>query len=205
MFKTVKKLVDNKIENEILALHRQKKELEVERDYLTNTLANERAKREMDLAAAEHKSRLELIGAEAGFKRKQSVWEEDKVRLQKALEEDKERQSTILKEDFDRKLNEAISLLKLESEQRIKQAELDCQRRLQHLKEEASKEKMAFQTKLMEEHYKKLNDALVDLHSKGTTTTQFVQELALKMLDKPVGATITENRLLIDTKGTTNG
>jgi len=57
---------------------------------------------------------------------------------------------------------------------------------------------MELHSKLTQEYYDKLNTALVDLHSKGTSTTQFVQELALKMLERPLGAQVTENRLMID-------
>jgi len=209
--KMFKKLLAGKLEkttNELFEIQAQKKEVEVEKQYLEATLKAERTKREMDMEVLEHMSRLALSDASARFSREKAEWEEDRLRLKKELDEDKARQSLILKEEHDRKLNEAISLCTLDTAQRIKQAEMDFRRQIQELKEKhaeelqqlktkVSQEKMDLQTKLLQENYDKLNTALVELHSKGTATTQFVQELALKMLEKPMGATVTENRVLI--------
>jgi hypothetical protein len=187
-----------KLNEDLFVLQQQKKEIELEKQYLEITLKNDRIKREAELDAVEHR-----------FQREKEDWNHDKIRMQKEIEDDKKRQILILEEDFERKQDEAISLLKLHSEQKIKQSEIDAQRKIQELeakhladiqelKAKLSQDNMAAQAKLMQEYYSTLNTALVELHSKGNTTTQFVQELALKMLERPMGATVTENRLLID-------
>lgn len=206
-----KKLLKGKLEkttNELVELQTQKKEMELEKKYLEATLKTERINREMDLEQAEHRSRLALTEASARFQREKEEWEADKEKMKRELEEDKARQTLLLKEDHDRKLREATSLCMLDTAQKIKQAEMDFRRQILELREKyaeelhqnktnAAQEKMELNAKLTQEYYDRLNAALIELHSKGNTTTQFVQELALKMLDKPVGATVTENRVLI--------
>ena len=44
-------------------------------------------------------------------------------------------------------------------------------------------EKVNFKSKMEEDFYAKMKEAMNDLHTKGNTTTNFVQEMALKMLD----------------------
>ena len=41
-----------------------------------------------------------------------------------------------------------------------------------------------FERKLREEHYKKFQDELAKLHTEGNSQTKFIQDIALKMVEK---------------------
>ncbi len=82
------------------------------------------------------------------------------------------------------KHQEAISLMRLEAEQKIKQSELDAQRVQSNLISKHTTDIANIESRLMKEHYEKLQAALEELHSKGNITTQFMKELALKLLDQ---------------------
>lgn len=86
--------------------------------------------------------------------------------------------------DHEIKHRETISLMRLEAEQKIKQAELDAQRVQSTLIAKHTTDVAEIESRLMKEHYEKLQTALEELHSKGNITTQFMKELALKLLDQ---------------------
>lgn len=199
----------DRLTSDLFAIQAQKKEIELEKEYLELTLKNERTRKSIELEGVEQKSKLALQEAYLNFQREKKDWELDLERLRKELKEDKERQSVILEENHTRKVNEAISLLKLDSDQKVKQIELDHERALQakeikHREEiqrlltQVAQDRVEFQAKVAQEYYDKLNKALVELHSKGNATTQFVQELAMKMLERPLAPTITESRFICD-------
>jgi hypothetical protein len=187
-----------KLTSDLFAIQSQKKELEIEKEYVEQTLTQERNKKAIEIELLDQRSRLALQDAHHNFQREKKNWDLDK-----------ERQSVILEENYARKVNEAISLLKLDSDQKVKQIELDYERALQdkdikHREEiqrlltQAAQDRVDFQTKVAQEYYDKLNKALVELHSKGNATTQFVQDLAMKMLERPLAPTITESRFICD-------
>lgn len=116
----------------------------------------------MELEEIRHKHKLEIQELRAQLDRERHNWEEDKQRLINDLQR-----------DHDLKIKEAVTLTKLQSEQKIKQAELDYDRKLN----EATKS-------LNEDYYQSLKSAMTKLHEEGNITTKFTQELALKMFDK---------------------
>lgn len=198
--KVLSKLKDRRIE-EIAQLQAKKRELELENESLHLDLKNSKRKQEM-----------EMTDATLRFDRLKEIWKQDQARLAKELDEDKKRMTKHLTEEFALKEREAIAVLKLDSEQKSKQLELDYQRKsqekdakhaleIQKLKTDHANDKMTYQTKMVEEHYKKLSEALTHLHSEGNANTKFVQELALKMLEKPVGANVHESRVLLRANG----
>lgn len=131
------------------------------------------SKLRIELNEIKHKHTLELQELRAAFVREQKNWVEDKARLESQM-----------KKDHELKLNEAIVLTRLSSEQKIKQIEIDNLRSIEELKSSTSRD--VFETKklLSEEYYQKLSEALNKLHTEGNLTTKFTQELALKMLEK---------------------
>lgn len=80
-------------------------------------------------------------------------------------------------------LKEAITLLKLESQQKTKQLELDFLRKIDELKAEQNKANTEFRDLLSKEYYDKLSAAMSKLHEEGNLTTKFTQDLALKMFE----------------------
>lgn len=88
-----------------------------------------------------------------------------------------------LKKDNEIKLRETVSLLKLESEQKIKQMEIDKQRAIDKVKTDAALEINEAKADILKTHYEKLSAELAKLHSEGNITTKFTQDLALKMFE----------------------
>lgn len=98
-----------------------------------------------------------------------------------------------LKSGHEVKVREVVSLLKLESEQKIKQLELNNQRALDAVKNEAAEAQTRMKEGLLADHYAKLTTAMSKLHEEGNITTRFTQELALKMFEsQPVHKTQTK-------------
>lgn len=104
--------------------------------------------------------RIEMAEKEAEFERKQTNTDK--------LNEIKQR--------------EIVSLLRLESEQKTKQLELDHQRNLEAVKQKAAVELINTKEKMLNENYEKLTAAMARLHEGGNVTTRFTQDLALKMM-----------------------
>lgn len=194
--------LDRSVE-EIVEAQAKRKELELENQRLQMDLENTKRRKERDLDEATIK-----------FNREKEEWKHDKAKMTREFDEDKRRYNKQLADDFAMKEREAISLLKLDSEQKAKQLELNYQRLIQEkeaanvleitrLKSDHANDKMEFQTKTIQEHYEKLSKALNALHTEGNVNTKFVQELALKMLEKPLGVNVHENRVLLTSKGET--
>lgn len=131
------------------------------------------SKLRMELAELKQKHQLELEVKQAAFDRAMKNWTEDKERLESKL-----------KQENEIKLTEAVTLTKLESQQRTAQLELDYNRKIEDLKTKNAVALAEYKTKLAEEYHEKLSVALNKLHTEGNVTTKFTQELALKMLEK---------------------
>lgn len=116
----------------------------------------------MELEEVRHKHKLEVDEIKANIEREKRHWAEDKTR-----------EVTNLKKEHDLKLKEAVTLAKLDSEQRIAQAKTDGDKKLNDTVE-----------KLTKEHYDRLSTAMTKLHEEGNITTKFTQDLALKMFEK---------------------
>lgn len=138
----------------------------------------------MELAEIQHKHNLEIQEKDAAFQRERKMWDEDKGRLESQL-----------KKDHELKMKEVVTLTKLDSEQRVKQIELDSQRKIDELRNKNIQELAEAKVRLTEEHYEKLNQALVKLHSEGDKNTKFTQELALKMFESAPKHTVRTEQL----------
>ena len=101
-----------------------------------------------------------------------------------------------LEAKFEREKAEVITLTKLESEQRIKQVELDKEREVQRAKTVAENTLNDERKKLLKENYDTLQTSLTKLHTEGNAQTKFVQEMALKLVDKK--ASFDEARLRVN-------
>lgn len=121
-------------------------------------------------------------------------------RLKEAIElhKSKEREIEIKNEDIIRRLKidheDSFRKFKIELEdQRVKesldlqvktaQQLLDSKKELQEKIHILEMEKANFKSELEKDFYEKLKDSLNDFHTKGNITTNFIQELALKMMD----------------------
>jgi methyl coenzyme M reductase subunit D len=163
----------DKSAQEYIELQGKKKELEIETENLKLELANERKKAEMLLTEARHKFALERETLEARFKRSHDDFHADKAKFEDSL-----------RREFDLKEKEVIGLLKLDSEQRSRQAELDRDRQIQELKMKHTEEISKLRSDLASEFYQKMQTELSKLNSEGNVNTRFVQEMSLKLLDK---------------------
>jgi Skp family chaperone for outer membrane proteins len=115
----------------------------------------------MELEELKHKSRLEIAEIRTEVDREKKQWAKDKnLELER------------MEKEHEIKLREVVSLTKLDSEQRIKKAELEFQEKFNQKCEELNKT-----------HYDKLSQAMTKLHEEGNNTTKFTQDLALKMME----------------------
>lgn len=130
----------------------------------------------MHLEEEMHKYKLRTLELEADITRQKNQWAEDSSREKKKL-----------KDEHDLKLKEIITLTKLDSEQRIKQAELDAARRLNE-----------HSANLNKEYFDKLSAAMTKLHEEGNVTTKFQRDIALEML-KGMPKNISETKVLTGT------
>ncbi len=158
---------------QILELEAQKKSLELDKDNLALELTNLKRKVEMEMELERHRQKLALEGERAVFTREKAVYEVDKKEMEDRLKREMELSKT-----------EAITLMKLESQQKIKQTEIDTQRTINELKALHTEELAKVRTSSAEEYYKRLTAAFQDLQVNGDKNSRFIQDLALKMFDK---------------------
>ena len=71
----------------------------------------------------------------------------------------------------------------MELQKETAQKILDAKKELNEKIHSLEMEKANFKSELEKEFYAKMKNSLEELHTKGNTTTNFVQEMALKMLD----------------------
>jgi hypothetical protein len=169
---------------QVLELEATKQRLVMEKEQIDLELRNLKSKQQMSLEEETHKHKLRLQEEKAIFDREKKVWEVERKELidrsKREIAEFEER----LKKDTEIKLQEAVTLTKLESQQQIKQAELDRDREINTLKVKTVEEISKVRTELAEEYYNKLTAAFQEIQLKGDANSKFVQDLALKMFDK---------------------
>jgi len=185
MFKT--KVQKNKIDKtmeQILNLQGEKKELEIQREQMQLENSNMKRKAEMAVEEKNHTHKLELREKIAEFEREKKIWNLDKNDLIEKHDRESTELEKRLQAEFDIKEKETIALGKLENQQKTKQAELDSQREVAKIKEEYAIKESKLRIELAEENYKKLSEAMTKLHSEGNSSSKFIQEIALKMMDK---------------------
>lgn len=125
---------------------------------------------EVSKIKSEHQLAMNHLNAE--FKQEKKNWDEDKSRLVDQLQK-----------EHDLKLKEILTLTKLDSEQKIKQMQLDSVRSVDDLRNKNIQEMANLKESLLTDHYNKLSEAMGKLHQEGNHQTKFTQEIALKMLE----------------------
>lgn len=170
--------------SQVLELEAVKKRLEMERDQINLELENLRSRMEMDIEKEQHKHGLALDSERAVFDREKKIWEKEKQELTDRAVRDKEEFEKYLTKDLEIKHNEAITLIKLESQQKIKQAELDRDRGINDLKTEHAEELSTMKSELAEDYYNKLTKAFQEIQLNGDKNSKFVQDMAMKIMDR---------------------
>lgn len=115
--------------NQIAELEVQKKSAEARRTDIELDLKNKSRENEMRMDDQRHQSRMALEAKEAQFTREKKLWEEDKIRLQDETKRDQEKFKT-----------EVTALCKLDYDQRIAQAKVDFDRKVQDLEAKHQRE-----------------------------------------------------------------
>lgn len=180
---------------QVLELVEQKKRLEIDRDQIQLELQNLQKKKDMQLEEEAHKHKLRIQEEQAVFSREKKVWEIEKQELLDRSKREQREFEDRLKKDYDIKIQETVTLTKLESQQLVKQAELDKNREVNELRTKSSEEISKVRTELAEEYYNKLTTAFQEIQLKGDVNSRFVQDLALKMFDK---VPTSESRFAVD-------
>lgn len=168
---------------QILDLEAQKKRLEFDKEQINLELDNQKKKFDMTLETIRHKQNLEFQEKSAVFEREKKVWETEKQELIDRSKREKEEFENRLQKETEIKLQEATVLNKLDSQQQVKQAELDRDRKISELRTAQAEQLAKVKSDTAEEYYKKMTSAFQDIQTNGTQSTKFVQELALKMFD----------------------
>jgi len=178
------------VNEQIMELRLKRKELEQEVGTIQADLVLEKKEHRRQLQDNELKVNKVHTAIRDDFVREQNQWKEDARRTEKKLQE-----------DHDRKVLEVTSLLKLDHAQQVKQLEIDYKRKLQDqeiahkeemmtVKSNADAEKIKIQTDLAQKYYDQMHASLSEFHTEGNTTTKFMHEMALKMIDRPVRASL---------------
>lgn len=134
-----------------------------------NKFFSRRLRMELEELKHSHHLVLEKMGATMSLQKRQ--WEEERIFIEKNI-----------RAEHDIKLKEAVTMTRLDAEQRIKKAELNAEGKLNDRTAALNKE-----------YYDKLSEAMSKLHQEGNVTTKFTQDLALKMFENsPVNRTTTK-------------
>lgn len=169
---------------QVLDLETQKKRLEMEIEQIRLDLENQKKRETMKLEEESHKHRLRLQEEKAVFDREKKVWEVEKKEMVDRFDREKKEFQNKVEQEFSLKTQEAVTLTKLESQQKIKQAEIDKERAINTLSTKHAEELSKIRSTTAEEHYKKLTEAFQEIQLNGDKNSKFVQELALKVFEK---------------------
>lgn len=169
---------------QVLELETQKKRLEIERDQIQLELNNAKDRAVMQLEKESHKQSLKLDAERAVFDREKKVWEVEKKEMLARFEREREEFHDSTKRESDLKIQEAVTLVKLDAQQKIKQSELDKAREVNALKTSSAEELSKAKSESAEQYYNKLTAAFQDIQMNGDKNSKFVQELALKVFER---------------------
>lgn len=181
-----KKAASNKIDSQtaqVLELEASKKRLEIEREQIALELENQKKRFQMKLDEEKHAQKLAFDEKKAVFDREKAVWETEKKEIVARAERERSEFEERLKKDHELKLTEAVTLAKLDSQQKVKQAELDRDRQITELRTQQAEALAKVKSDTAEEYYKRMTTAFTEIQLNGDKSTKFVQELALKMFD----------------------
>lgn len=184
VFNKAKRQVMDSATRQIVELEAKKKGLEMDIEQVRLKLDNEREGQRMELERVKHSFKLEMDGAKKDLERAKQLFEEDKKRLVSQQQDLHTAEIEKLRKEAEINLMELQSLSKLHSEQKVAEATLAKDKAVQALETKYAKDLAALEGKLAKEYYEKMQAALTELHTHGSTQSKFVQELALKMFDK---------------------
>lgn len=173
----------DKSTEQVLELEASKKRLEMEREQISIELENQKKRFQMKLDEEKHAQKLAYDEKKAVFDREKAVWEAEKKELLARSERERKEFEERLTKDHQIKLTEAVTLAKLQSQQEVKQAELDRDRQITELRTKQAEELSKVKSDTAEEYYKRMTNAFTEIQLNGDKSTKFVQELALKMFD----------------------
>lgn len=174
----------DKATEQILQLETQKKRLEMDMTSINLELENSRKRNQMTLEEATHKVKLQLESEKAVFERERKIWDKEKTELLEKSKREREEFEERLKKDFEIKLQEAVTLTKLEMQQKVAQTSVDKEREICKLQTEHAKAVSEMQQSESLKFYDKLTNAFQEMQLNGDKNSKFVQELALKLIDK---------------------
>ena len=178
------KIKIKKSTSELLDLEVEKKRLQADKENIQLELENLKKRMRMEIEEEKHKHNLKLESEKAVFDREKTIWEKEKQELVDRAEREKNEFEKTLRADLEIEHKETVTLLKLESQQKIKQAELDKDRAVNDLKTKHAEELAKVKSDTAEEYYSSMTEAFQDLQMNGDKNSKFVQELALKVFDK---------------------
>lgn len=168
------------------ALREEVIELEAKKKFLQEEMENRLSEQKRMFEQQLHEVKLANKAKDSDFEVKQKEWQQEKDRLIKLNQEDREIYEKRLKEELDFKHKEATALLKLESDQRIKQAEIDAERKVLKAEQEADKKLTEETKKLRDGTYQQLSSELAKMHSEGNIASKNQHEAMMKLLDAGV-------------------
>lgn len=180
------KVAEDKIDSstrQVLELEAQKLQLKMQVDQIQLELDNQKARNAMALEKDRHAQQLKLDTETAKFSLAKEKWEIEKAELIRKSDNAAKEVKDTLEREHKISLQEAVSLTKLESQQKVKQAELDRDREINALKMTQVEELSKVRTQAAEDTFKKLSAFIEEVTMKGDKNTNFVQELALKMFN----------------------
>lgn len=162
---------------EYVDLQGKKKELQTEVTLL-----------EQQVKIGNQASQLKIAESESRHKMELHMVRQEMELAKKAQQQDYDLKIDRMKQESELKLNEERVKMNLKLEQEIAQAKLLCDTTVQEEKIKHLKEASAITTKVQEEYYERMKNALEELNSKGNYATKFLQEMSLKLLDRaPIG------------------
>jgi hypothetical protein len=189
-FNKVAKAQLDRATTQLLELEAAKKRLEIEKDQINLELQNLRTKMQMEIEKETHKQKLAMDSKTAIFDREKEIWNTEKKELLEKSTRERLEFEDRLKKDSEIKMLEAISLTKIESQQAIAQARVDAVREINKVRTEMAEKVAKIQGEESEKFYNKLTEAFQEMQLNGDKNSKFVQEMALRILDKTPTANV---------------
>lgn len=184
LFNRVAKVQLDNATKQLLELETAKKRLEIDRDQISLELQNLRQKMQMAIEVETHKQKLEMESQKAIFEREKKIWGQEKTELLEKNRKERIEFEERLRKDSEIKMVEAVSLTKLESQQKIAQAEVNAERKINEVRTEMAEKVAKIQADESTKFYAKMTEAFQEMQLNGDKNSKFVQEMALRLVDK---------------------
>jgi len=175
-----KELKLDRVSNDIIDLQGKKRELEIELENMQLDLKNQKRSQEMQLEEEKHRHKLAIEAKDIEVKRTKEQAEEDRKLLEDRLRKEAELEQIELKAMSKLRTEQAIAKAEHQAANRV----LEIKAEMAELKKQHAEELAKQKANLVKEHYGNLRENLESFHKNGSQSTQFIQELALKMMDR---------------------